>query len=70
MPLTLALNNKKLIIKKIQGNKEIKHRLQELGFIPDAEIIKISHNGENIIVNIKDTRIAISKDIANKIIVL
>ena len=68
MPLSIAPEGEKMYIKRIGGNSEIKHHLGSLGFVPGSELTVVSVNGGNIIVNIKDTRIALDKSLANKII--
>lgn len=67
MPLSIAPAGKKMCIKKISGNSELKHHLGSLGFVPGSELTIVSMNGSNLIVNIKDTRIALHKSLANKI---
>ena len=68
MPLSIAPAGKKMLIKKISGNSEIKHHLGSLGFVPGSELTIISMNGSNMIVNVKNTRIALHKSLANQII--
>lgn len=69
MPLTMAETGKNLPIKRITGRDNTKKFLESLGFIVGSEIIIISENGGNIIVKVKDSRIAIDKTMANKIMV-
>lgn len=69
MPLTLASTNGESIIKKVCGKVEVKKYLGSLGFIAGEKITVISMIGENVIVKIKESRIAISKEIASKIII-
>ncbi len=56
-------------IKKIGGKEETRKFLESLGFVAGSTVIVISQMGGNIIVNVKDSRIAIGMDMANKIIV-
>ncbi len=56
-------------IKKIGGKEETRKFLESLGFVAGSTVIVISQVGGNIIVNVKDSRIAIGMDMANKIIV-
>lgn len=56
-------------IKKITGNDEIKRFLSSLGFVVGEKVSIISKNGENIIVNIKDSRIALGQSMASRIMV-
>lgn len=69
MPLTMANEGEQNIIKKIGGKEEIRKFLESLGFVVGGVVTVISETGGNVIVNIKDSRIAIGKDMANRIIV-
>ncbi|MDO5026965.1 MAG: FeoA family protein [Tissierellia bacterium] len=69
MPLTLAQLGKENIVKKIGGKKEIKAHLEDLGFVSGARVIIVSRIGGNLIVNIKQSRIAISQEMASKIMI-
>ncbi len=69
MPLTLSVLGQENIIKRVGGNAEVRAHLQSLGFVPGAIVTVVSSMSGNLIVNIKDTRIAISKEMAQKIIV-
>lgn len=69
MPLyMLAPGDVKSII-KIVGKSETKLFLEKLGFVPGETVRVLSANGGNLIVNIKDSRVAISRDMALKIVV-
>ncbi|MBP5519648.1 MAG: ferrous iron transport protein A [Treponema sp.] len=69
MPLTLANQQEQFLIKKINGKEEVKRFLENLGFIAGAEVSVISKISGNVIVQIKDSRVAISREMAQKIIV-
>lgn len=69
MPLTLANVGEDNIIKKVGGNPEIKKHLENLGFVAGGKVRVISRLCGNVIVNVKETRIAISKEMAQKIMV-
>ena len=69
MPLTLAVIGEELIIKRIGGNTEVRTHLQNLGFVSGTVVTVVSSMGGNLIVNVKNTRIAISKEMAQKIMV-
>ena len=69
MPLLFANVDEDNVIKKIGGSVQMKHHLENLGFIPGSSIRVINKSNVNIIVNVKDVRIAISKELAKKIIV-
>ncbi len=57
------------IIKKVGGKEETRKFLENLGFVTGGTVTVISQTGGNMIVNVKDSRIAIGKDMANKIMV-
>ena len=57
------------IIKKITGNAEVKRHLENLGFVPGGNVSVISANAGNIIVNVKETRVAISEEMGRRIFV-
>lgn len=69
MPLTMVKNGESNIIKKVGGKDETRKFLEKLGFVVGGAVTVISEVGGNVIVNIKDSRIAIGKEMANKIIV-
>lgn len=69
MPLTLANVGEQLIIKRIGGKPDVKKHLENLGFVVGGTVSIISAVGGNIIVNVKETRVAISKEMAQKIMV-
>ncbi len=69
MPLTLAALGQDYIIKRIGGNPDVRAHLQNLGFVSGATVTVVSSMGGNLIVNIKNTRIAISKEMAGKIMI-
>lgn len=69
MPLTLASTGVPLEIKRIGGSAEMKQHLSDLGFVVGGQVTVISASLGNVIVKIKDARVAISEEMANKIIV-
>ncbi len=69
MPLTMAKSGEKVFIKKNNGKEETVRFLKSLGFIVGESITLISELGGNIIINVKDSRIAIDKSMANRIII-
>lgn len=69
MPLNLADIGEENIIKRIGGKQEIKAHLENLGFVVGGTVTVINTIGGHIIVNVKDSRIAISKEMAQKIMV-
>ena len=60
MPLTMASIGETNTIRKVGGNEETKRFLENLGFVAGAEITVVSAIGGNVIVNIKDSRVAIN----------
>ena len=68
MPLTFAPAGKKAFICKIKG-KDVRHFLGSLGFVEGENVTVVSEMGGNMIVNVKDTRIAISKAMAGRIMI-
>ncbi|MGN1030686.1 MAG: ferrous iron transport protein A [Butyricicoccaceae bacterium] len=69
MPLSMANPGEVRYIKRIGGRAETKKFLEGLGFVVGGMVTVISVNGGNLIVQVKDARIAISREMANKIIV-
>ena len=69
MPLTFANIGEIKTIKKIGGKSEVKRFLENLGFTTGGTVSVVSDIGGNMIVNIKESRIAIGKDMASKIMV-
>ena len=69
MPLSLAQVGEENIIKRIGGSPEVKHHLENLGFVVGGEVTVVNTLGGNVIVNVKEARVAISKEMAVKIMV-
>ncbi len=69
MPLALADIGEENIIKHIGGSPEIKKHLENLGFVVGGTVTIITSMAGNIIVNVKDTRVAINQEMARKIMV-
>ena len=69
MPLCYAEPGQIQIIKKIGGRPEIKQHLENLGFNVGGEVMVVSTLGENIIVKVKESRVAVSDELARKIMV-
>lgn len=69
MPLTMAKPGEKNTIKKIGGKEEIRKFLANLGFVSGGIVTVISEISGNMILNVKDSRIALGKDMANKIMI-
>ena len=69
MPLTMAKSGEVNTIKKVGGREETRRFLEKLGFVAGGTVTVVSETGGNLIVNVKDARVAIGKDMANRIIV-
>ena len=69
MPLTMVNAGETNVIKKVGGKEETRKFLENLGFVPGGEVVVVSEIDGNMIVNIKDSRVAIGRDMANKIMV-
>ena len=69
MPLSMVKEGEPNIIKKVGGKEETRKFLENLGFVTGGTVTVISQTGGNMIVNGKDSRVAIGKDMANKIMV-
>ena len=69
MPLAFAQVGEENIIRKIGGKPEVKKHLENLGFVVGGNVKIISKLGSNVIVNVKEARVAISSEMAQKIMV-
>ena len=67
MPITLAGIGEEITITRIGGNEETKHHLADLGFVVGSKVTVISSLNGNLILNVKESRIAINKDMARYI---
>lgn len=69
MPLTLAEAGEQNVIKKIGGKPEVKAHLENLGFVLGGTVTVVNAIGGNVIVKVKESRIAISREMAQKIMI-
>ena len=69
MPLTMARAGEVTSIKRVGGKDEVRRHLENMGFVPGTDVTVVSVNNGNVIVNVKDARVAISKEMANKILI-
>lgn len=69
MPLTMAKTGQTATIRKISGRDEVRRHLAGLGFVVDSDVTVVSEIGGNLIVQVKDSRIALDKSMANRIMV-
>ena len=69
MPLALANAGEQNIIKKIGGSPEVKQHLENLGFVVGGTVTIVNTLAGNLIVNVKETRVAIREEMARKIMI-
>ncbi len=69
MPLTMAKPGETVTIRKITGKDEVRQRLAELGFVVDQAVTVISQLGGSLILQVKDSRVALDAAMANRILV-
>ena len=69
MPLTFADIGEENVIKKIGGKQEVKNHLESLGFVVGGTVRVINTIGGNVIVNVKESRVAVSIEMAQKIMI-
>ncbi len=69
MPLTMVGDGEEFLIKKISGKEEVRRFLENLGLVAGTQVSVISKICGNVIIQIKDSRVAISREMAQKIIV-
>ena len=69
MPLSFAKVGESNIIKKISGNDEVRRHLENLGFVVGSDVSIITRLAGNVIVRVKDSRIAINEDMACRIMI-
>ena len=69
MPLTMAAVGEINTIRRIGGTEETRRFLENLGFVAGAEVTVLSAIGGNVIVSVKDSRVAINADMARRIMI-
>ena len=69
MPLSMSNEGEAQVIKKIGGKEEVRSCLEKLGFVVGGEVTVVSEIAGNMIVNVKGSRVAIGREMANKIMV-
>lgn len=69
MPLTFVKQGEPSIIQKVGGKEETRRFLENLGFVTGGTVTVISEMGGSMIVNVRESRVAIGRDMANKIMV-
>lgn len=68
MPLTMMKAGEPSVIKRVGGKEETRRFLENLGFVSGGTVTVISETGGNMIVNVKDSRVAISKELSKHIL--
>ena len=69
MPLTMAKPGETVVIRKITGQDEVRQHLAELGFGVDSPVTVVSEISGNLILQVKDSRIALDKTMANRVMI-
>ena len=69
MPLTLIGEGEEAMVRRVGGNTEVQHHLENLGFVPGSTVKVITMMGGNLTVQVKEARVAISSEMAQKIMV-
>lgn len=69
MPLTMAKTGETVTIRKISGKDEVRQHLAELGFVVDSDVTVVNEIAGNLILQVKDSRIALDKTMANRIMI-
>ncbi len=69
MPLSMARTGETFTILKITGKDEVRQHLAELGFVVDGEVTVVSELGGSLILQVKESRIALDRDMANRILI-
>lgn len=68
MPLTMAKSGETVAIRKITGKDEVRQHLAELGFVVDSSVTVVSEIAGNLIVQVKDSRVALDRGMASRIL--
>ena len=69
IPLSFASSGEESVIKSVGGKPEVRQHLENLGFVVGGKVTVISAINGNLIVNVKDSRVAVDKTLANKIMI-
>ena len=69
MPLTMTKTGETVTIRKITGKDDVRQHLAELGFVVDSDVTVVSEIAGNLILQVKDSRIALDKTMANRIMI-
>ena len=69
MPLTMAKTGETVTIRKITGRDEVRQHLAELGFVVDSDVTVVNEVAGNLILQVKDNRIALDRTMANRVMI-
>ena len=69
LSLTMAKPGEPVVIRKITGKDEVRRHLAELGFVVDETVSVVSEMGGNLILQVKDSRIALDRSMANRVMI-
>ncbi len=69
MPLSMVKAGETVTIRRITGKDEVRQHLAELGFVVDSDVTVVSEIGGNLILQVKDSRIALDRGMANRVMV-
>ena len=69
MPLTMAKPGETVTIRKITGKDEVRQHLAELGFVVDGSVTVVSEIAGNLILQVKESRIALDRILANRVMI-
>ena len=69
MPLSIAKVGETVTIRKITGKDQIRQHLAELGFVVESDVTVVSELGGNLILQVKDSRVALDRTMANRIMI-
>ena len=69
MPLSMAKTGETVTIRKITGKDEVRQHLAELGFVVDGDVTVVNEIAGNLILQVKDSRVALDRGLANRIMI-
>ena len=69
MPLSMAKPGETVVIRRVTGKDQVRRHLAELGFVVDAAVTVVNELAGNLILQVKDSRVALDKNMANRIMI-
>jgi len=69
MPLSMAKTGETVTIRRITGKDEVRQHLAELGFVVNSDVTIVSEIAGNLILQVKDSRVALDRSMANRIMI-